>query len=630
MWRKRLLALRDRLVLAAIFGGVIGAGLVLAVRLQVLHMPVWQLLVGTFGLSLAAAVIHWFFNRASERESAFLIDESLNLDDRVATAHSIIERGGPRGAIEDALVEDTAERAGSKPASSVIPVRMRPWHAFALLSMAALIGVLMVAPRVSSVVDPLTAERAEINQAAEHLERTSEEVEQTVPDGTETSRLAREQAELGRGFRRSTTSRAEALKKLSALEERIRLRHDDLVESHADEIVTMADRRLGSALSTLTPKPNPESQADEAKLTASEDAATGRPKAEPSADTPASGKNSKQANAVEPQNRPQEPASGKDGPTDSDHKPQEARKSVDASSKPASDRIDLKSKDQNQKAQNQTEQGAQHEKDGEQSGDKSTSAADALKATPESLTNQAAKTVPGLSEDLLKKAAQLRANELSPGDIEKLRKAAELLSGDLAKIAQSEEMQQALREMARQVTPEQIEQVARELGKNEKLRQELQSAARLLMENQKAKEMVAGLAGELARARDDLNRNQHDESDRLQTGSNIGKDKTGTGERPLRGVTPKSGDRSAAAPDHGFAGQGKETSLQGKPQKGARGEYLYLQSKAGSGAARAPYSSAYPQYRREAERSVQRTQVPSSLRSVVRKYFDAINPDSKK
>jgi hypothetical protein len=70
--------------------------------------------------------------------------------------------------------------------------------------------------------------------------------------------------------------------------------------------------------------------------------------------------------------------------------------------------------------------------------------------------------------------------------------------------------------------------------------------------------------------------------------------------------------------------------LQGKLQQGSRGEYLYLQSKAGTGAARAPYSAAYPQYRREAERSVQRTQVPPNLRSVVRRYFDAINPESKR
>src|SRR5207248_6639052 len=77
-------------------------------------------------------------------------------------------------------------------------------------------------------------------------------------------------------------------------------------------------------------------------------------------------------------------------------------------------------------------------------------------------------------------------------------------------------------------------------------------------------------------------------------------------------------------------GQGRDTRLSGNPQRGAGGEFLYLKSPAGRGASRAPYTSAYPQYRREAERSVERTQVPPRLRSVVKNYFDAINPDAAK
>jgi len=40
--------------------------------------------------------------------------------------------------------------------------------------------------------------------------------------------------------------------------------------------------------------------------------------------------------------------------------------------------------------------------------------------------------------------------------------------------------------------------------------------------------------------------------------------------------------------------------------------------------------SFYTQYRREAERSVERSQVPPRMRSVVRSYFDRINPDAAK
>ena len=75
---------------------------------------------------------------------------------------------------------------------------------------------------------------------------------------------------------------------------------------------------------------------------------------------------------------------------------------------------------------------------------------------------------------------------------------------------------------------------------------------------------------------------------------------------------------------------GREVRPGGTIQRKPGGEYLFLQAKPGVGAARAPYSSAYPQYRREAERSVERSQVPQHMRSVIRKYFDAINPDANK
>jgi len=77
-------------------------------------------------------------------------------------------------------------------------------------------------------------------------------------------------------------------------------------------------------------------------------------------------------------------------------------------------------------------------------------------------------------------------------------------------------------------------------------------------------------------------------------------------------------------------GQGKETQLGGKLTNKPGGEYIYSGAKPGAGALRVPYSSAYPQYRRQAERTVERSQVPSQMRSMVRNYFDAINPDAKK
>ncbi len=119
----------------------------------------------------------------------------------------------------------------------------------------------------------------------------------------------------------------------------------------------------------------------------------------------------------------------------------------------------------------------------------------AAKAMPESLAEQAAKAAtPMLSDQLLKQAEQLRANQLTPEDIRQLRQAAESLAKDLAPIVQSKEFQQMVEQLARQVDAEQLERIARELMSREDIRREIESAARLLMENREVKEMVAGLS----------------------------------------------------------------------------------------------------------------------------------------
>jgi hypothetical protein len=252
MWRKRLLSLQDGLALAVTIGGLIAAALVVLVRLRPITMPLWAVIIAPMSLSFGAVLTRCFFARERESDAAFLIDESLKLDDRVATSCMIIERGGPRRALEEALIEDTAARVGNQRAASVVQFRTRRWYPLSLVSVVGLAAALMIPTRSLPVNETFAAERADIESAGEHLEQTAAEVEQAVPLGTETATLATEQAELGRVFRRSTSTRAEALRRLSALEERIRQRHDDLASTRADEIVSPADQRLGSALSTLS------------------------------------------------------------------------------------------------------------------------------------------------------------------------------------------------------------------------------------------------------------------------------------------------------------------------------------------------------------------------------------------
>jgi len=203
--------------------------------------------------------------------------------------------------------------------------------------------------------------------------------------------------------------------------------------------------------------------------------------------------------------------------------------------------------------------------------------------------------------------------------------ACESLARDLAPIAQSKEFQQTLEQLARQVNAEQLEQVARQLMSQEKIRKELEAAARLLIENREAKEIASGMAEKFGDKFGEMRaRNQKEQQPGIRTGEGGGQQGQSRGHGNSRvGMDKINGDSA-------LAGQGKEKKLGGRLQRNSGGEYLYLEAKPGAGAVRVPYESAYPQYRREAERSVERSQIPPRMRSVVRDYFDSINPDAKK
>ena len=673
MWRQRFLLLQDLLTLAFVIGLLVAAVFVAIVRLRPLSTPVYPVLIGIAGILIVALLIRWVGNRASRSTAASSIDSSMNLDDRIATAHLILERGGPKSAIEQAQIEDAASKLRVEDASTIVPYRTRSWYAFAVVAAVAFTGAYLIPQRSLPVDQAMVAEKADIESAGLHLEQTSAEIEASVPSETDTAGLAREQAEIGRGFRRASSTRAEALRRLSALEERIRQRHGDLASTRAEEIVSLADRRLGNVVDTLSTSPRKRKESDnpdpslgessnaESRALAANEAGkrvesatdpakpggTGSEKLasakDPQPNAPTGQGRQKQTNqqtkATKPvtgAETPEQKSPGSERPpkvTSDPGAPPNQKPTGESSERPTPEakpdsavatdpKLEQPKLDQPKPDQPKTGDGLQSQPPG--------AATELLKAVPTSLAQQAAKALPKLSEELLKKAAELRAKELSQADIEKLRKAAESLAGDLKEIGQSKELQKALAEMARQVRPEEIEQVARELGNQEKLKQELQAATRLLSENQQAKEMVAGVAGELSRMKDQ--RRQQEAGSRgdgnIERRSERGSDgDTAGGNKRVGG---SSAGEKLPPEDRKLAGQGREASLNGKLQQRPGGEYVFLKARAEAGAARVPYSSAYPQYRREAERSVQRSRVPPNLRSVVRKYFDAINPDTTK
>jgi len=251
------------------------------------------------------------------------------------------------------------------------------------------------------------------------------------------------------------------------------------------------------------------------------------------------------------------------------------------------------------------------------------------------LAEQAAKLAPNLSSSLsaqlLQKAAELRADKLTPQDIERFKQAAQALAKDLPKLANSPEFQRAAEQLARQVSPEQIEAVARQIMANEKIRDEIRAATRLLSENQEARDMISGLSSQLGEMRRRM-REQGLEAkfNQLQRGLGSGPASSSPGSNPGSQTVGQTGFRQTALQRQwpGGANQkGSSVTRAGAVEGAGRDEPLYVRTKPGAAPVRVPYSSAYPQYRRQAEGSVERSQVPRRLRSMVRNYFDAINPN---
>src|SRR5262249_33948356 len=243
-----------------------------------------------------------------------------------------------------------------------------------------------------------------------------------------------------------------------------------------------------------------------------------------------------------------------------------------------------------------------------------------LKAIPGAL--------PSVSSKLLEKAAQLKSGQLSEADIKRLADAARALSQDLGQLAQSKELRQAVEEMAKQIKPEQLEQVARELAKHEDLKRELEATARMLAENQQARELITGLA----EAAQDLRQKFRSDSESPDA---RGQSARGGQSPDVPGKGGKNSDTrgqtlAANQPAISFSGAGRDVRASGKLNREGQGHYLFLETRPGTSPARVPYSSAYPQYRREAERFVDRSQIPANMKNLVRDYFSAINPDEHK
>lgn len=668
MWRNRLLSLQDNLSIALLAGGILSAAVIFYAKIRPVSAPSWLVIVALFSLVLAALSVRWYLTRATGRDTAFRIDSSLEMEDRLTTARSIIERGGPEREIESALIDDVAERLSQEKESSIIPYKFAFRHALSFIGLIAIVVAVMIPQKALPGGEELIAEQKDVQAAGEQLEQVAQDVIRELPPEVETAQLANEQAELGRALRRSSDTRAEALKKISELEGRIRQRHDFLASTRADEIVSLAEKRMRDALSAGLKNQNDKNNKTQSGSNDSDIAQSDPSQQDVDLQATKAGENSRDtqpATSKKSDDSNRDQTTAKDGSDKSSSQSGEEKQSSQSNPSnvnsnqsrsdtqsangrnPSRDQSDQSGKEgqQSKGDPNSSEQSSQtqtasvdtpatdnkksDDKSGQTNDEKASQQNEANKPEVEQdkqnplsgmMAEQAAKALPMLSEQLLKNAEQLRLDQIKPEDIRRLRDAAEQLARDLAPIVESEEFRKMAEQLARQVDAEQLERMARELMKQEDLRKELQAAARLLAENRQIKEIASGLAQQ--------NMNENLRGEGRQPSNRSGKDGSklsgnGQGNQSNKELLGLSANQPLTL-------KGKDARLSGNMQKRQGGEYLFLQSSPGVGAVRAPYSSAYPRYRREAERSVERSQVPAHLRSLVRNYFDVINPDAGK
>jgi len=646
-----------------------------------------------------------------------MIDRSLVLEDRIQAAGSIIRRGGPTTLMESALVDDAASRlAGARPDEIVKYRPPRPslaarCHASAACSITVALVVLVAIIQYWLPGKGLSAadrQTSEVMQAvADELEKSTTTIEQSLKPDTQTAAIARQQSNLARALKESASQahggrtgridRSQALKELSSIAEKLGSRKNELENTRAPEIVSLAERRFQSALSgTATSNQSQAAQhqatgnarstgkagkPDKANTTANNDGvevtdrrnghgidhnSVAKPKS-----TPVAGQDShtaRDSNTVRDGQAPSEKATppAKDlasvkaenelasqDKQITSARPGVAERPADAAQPP--DAVDQRANRADSKPGDYTDSGtspASKSGDGQLDSSPTPAASDPPSADPGAgqPPGGLSKVLPNISEDLMKKAAEMRANNLTPGDVEQLRKAAEgllkdLSAKDLANLANSKEIQQTLEQLARQVNPQQMEELARQLLSQKEVRDELQAIGKLLVENRQAKETIAGFADKAREIAGQLQEQGFKPPvppeglrpppglpglDKFgvgvgrQSGGRVGGSRNGVGRDSSRneslagtGRFGESGKRSARPED---LGGGSNTG----------GEPIYGRVRPGTAAARVPYSSAYPSYRREADRSVQRSQVPGRMRDLIRNYFDAINPDSEK
>lgn len=251
--RARLVLSRFRQLFVYYLAGAWAAAAVVSAASRPGFIP---LLVGFFAAGVAgilAAAVHALVARPSPRTAALALDRASGLRERLSTAILVRSSASP---VDRAVVED-AVRAAPAADPALIPlsrVRRGWWPAIPPLVFVASLAV----PGLARVTtgDPAMAAEASISvpapirkeassglwRRAFHLERRAGE-----RDLPELRDLAQAMRQISEEIRRSEMSQAEALSKLSRLEEKARERRKELSERAGVRDPQMRNMEGGSA-----------------------------------------------------------------------------------------------------------------------------------------------------------------------------------------------------------------------------------------------------------------------------------------------------------------------------------------------------------------------------------------------
>jgi RNA polymerase-interacting CarD/CdnL/TRCF family regulator len=223
-------------------------------------------------------------------------------------------------------------------------------------------------------------------------------------------------------------------------------------------------------------------------------------------------------------------------------------------------------------------------------------------------------------------AAQSRS--LDASEKQALRDAARQLGGELEGLENTEELEAALEALAEgDMSADELEQLARALEDLEAASAEHEAAEHLRAANRAAKQQVAGRGPGERESNDKAGPfagrgSTNDRTDQEYETESQPSTMESTRDRP-----DTRGEYEARNESERLGAQGASARVRGNLQRGAKQTTLFVQAAPGRAPTMAPYQEAYPRYRRSAERSIERSNVPPERRGVVRDYFDAINPD---